>query len=102
VLIEERVQPVVRALMRFMDRRWVGAFHAGHIRVGAVEEFRKDYEDQEGGRNDPDEHVQALFQPGQVTIQINGQVIGGVEGLARIRRLFVRALHDRHHRPRPQ
>lgn len=87
-LIEGRPNPVVKALMRFMDRRWTGDFQAGRIRMGTVEKYRKEYEDQEGGRNDPDEHVQALYQPEQVVISVGGRMIGGVEGPVRVRRVF--------------
>lgn len=88
VLIEEGPKPVVKVLLRFMERRWTEAFRAGRIRMGTVERYRMEYEDQEGGRNDPDEHLHSLYQPEQVEIRAGGRVIGGVEGQVKIRRNF--------------
>ena len=61
VLIEKGPNPVMVALLRFMDHQWTEDFRAGRIRIGTVEKYRKEYEDQEGGRNDPDEHLRPLF-----------------------------------------
>ncbi len=86
VLIEERPNPVVRVMMRFMKHEYTSDFRAGRIRMGTVEKYRKEYADQEGGRNDPDEHLLSLFRPEQIVIRVGGQIVGDVQGPVKIRR----------------
>ena len=88
ILIAEGPRATIYGPVRFMEWQWVDSFRAGRIRLGSVEKYRTEYEDQQGGRNDPDEHLGSLYQSDQVTIRIGGQIIGGVSGPVRIRQNF--------------
>ena len=104
VLIIEEPNPTIYCLIRFMQRKYVDSFRFGKMRLSLVEKYRLEYEDNQGGRNDPDEHLGSLFQPDLVKVTIGGHVVGEMAGPVKVRQdsdaysyvLCMTAVTDRH------
>lgn len=104
VLITEGPNRIIYVLIRFMQWKYVESFRNGSIRLGLIEKYRTDYEDNYGGRNDPDDHLESLFQPDLVKVTVGGRVVGEIAGPLKIRQnsdawsyaLCMTAVTDRH------